>query len=318
MSRVVEREHRIKLPYVFAVGVFAVSFYLAMFYSVGYSAGRSDQRQSQFRTHLAKESSDTIKRVCDQKNPTDQLECVRNVITAEYEENYNESNNKAQRDTAEWVRWTGIIAAVQTIISGLGLIALLTTIKQGHKALKSAQKANSIASRNSRLEMRAYIAFERIRLVPIIHPKSRKISRVRLLADFRNFGKTPATLTGGLLKIQAFPTNENSNNWDAEDINKINNYKSTSYPDKTFTIGDIDMDTIDISFLKGNYKKNTKIQVLSYVIYQDIFLETHHTREIIEISIRQNPEDIIIESHEDVKDIMDTLFVEISLETDVT
>lgn len=85
--------------------------------------------------------------------------------------------------------WSMRLTIIGSILSGLGLIALVETLRQGRKALERAQQANLIADNASRVGLRAYLAFN----MEVIKVDLDGISPfIELRFSIRNTGQTPA------------------------------------------------------------------------------------------------------------------------------
>ncbi|MBM6577860.1 hypothetical protein KCP91_15860 [Microvirga sp. SRT01] len=85
--------------------------------------------------------------------------------------------------------WSMRLTIVGSLLSGLGLIALVETLRQGRKALERARQANYIADNASRIGLRAYLAFNiEVLKVDLDGPKP----TIDLKFLIRNTGQTPA------------------------------------------------------------------------------------------------------------------------------
>lgn len=65
------------------------------------------------------------------------------------------SANEAQ---ARWARWSAYAAVVQFIVSGIGLVALIYTLRQTDSSLRVARRANLIARQIGEAQTRAYLS----------------------------------------------------------------------------------------------------------------------------------------------------------------
>jgi len=85
--------------------------------------------------------------------------------------------------------WSIRLTIVGSILSGLGLIALVETLRQGRKALDRARKANEIADNASKIGLRAYLAFNlEVLNVDLDGPNP----TIELKFSLKNTGQTPA------------------------------------------------------------------------------------------------------------------------------
>lgn len=106
---------------------------------------------------------------------------------------HGEDNEKrdlaAQEATAGWAFWMVVLSSFQIALNGLGLWALLRTIKQGERTLAVTQTSSEEARRIGEAQVKAYLS--------IISGEIR-VSSTRAILSFsiKNTGQSPARATG--------------------------------------------------------------------------------------------------------------------------
>ena len=179
-----------------AVIVFAIAGYWLMFYSMGASTARHDERAQRYGAAYAADAVDRVEKQCVGLLGRRLAECATEIVDASRESQRSESDLGAQWEAANWVKWAGVLAAAQLFISGLGLYALLETIKQGRNALKRARKANQIARHTAKMQLRPYLYLESVDHLIVWRQQVKHFDMLnpspKVTIPLKNFGQTPA------------------------------------------------------------------------------------------------------------------------------
>ena len=176
--------------------VVAIAGYWLMFYSMGASTARHDERAQKYGAAYAADAVDRVEKQCVGLLGRRLAECATEIVDASRESQRSESDLGAQWEAANWVKWASILAAAQLLISGLGLVALLETIKQGRNALKRARKANRIARHTAKMQLRPYLHLESVDHLIVWLQTVKQFSVLNpnptVTISLKNFGQTPA------------------------------------------------------------------------------------------------------------------------------
>ncbi|MDT8758246.1 hypothetical protein MZO42_06010 [Sphingomonas psychrotolerans] len=114
--------------------------------STSEAAKRTERRPQQSETNHAGVLG-FAQELISNPQPTDDIERANRELAA-------------QENTAAWAFWMTLVTGGQLLLSGLGLGALLATIKQGRDALKRATEANELARAAHVTETRPWLVFE--------------------------------------------------------------------------------------------------------------------------------------------------------------
>lgn len=149
-----------------------VALYCAMFFSMGLQSGRNDERTEKYSNYYRDYAAQRIEKECAGiASATQQRECIAEIVDAQRESQRGESDLGAQWQAANWVLWATVIGAIQLVVSGFGLWALLETIQQGragvaaaqagadsaHRANMTAAEANGISKETMQRQLRPYV-----------------------------------------------------------------------------------------------------------------------------------------------------------------
>lgn len=116
--------------------------------------------------------------ICSDGLAIEQCSALRSAIAAE--------------DTALIAKWMLWVTTAALLASNLALLALFLTYKQGQRALRVAQDANTVSERNGHAQARAYLVLEEVSAR--LQPHTNKVGSAFLLYEpvFFNSGMSPA------------------------------------------------------------------------------------------------------------------------------
>lgn len=179
-----------------AVIVLAVSVYWLMFYSMGASSARNDERAERYTAIYAADAAQQVKKDCAGLAGNALAECAVAVVDATRESQRGESDLGAQWQAANWVLWATLIAGAQLIATIMGLVyireTLLATVKAVEdtgEATAAMRESNQIMKDANERLLRPYLNFEDAK-EPQKGQRFERGGKVPFV--FKNFGQTPA------------------------------------------------------------------------------------------------------------------------------
>src|SRR5207253_6183545 len=107
--------------YAAAVVLFGVAACWWMFYDIGYSSGRHQERAHVESEHYAADASRYLSEHCGTLAGAALRKCIYEAAQTEREGQHNESDLAAQWKAADWVLWAAIISGAQLIFTIIGL-----------------------------------------------------------------------------------------------------------------------------------------------------------------------------------------------------
>ena len=187
--------------------ILALVLSCALVWIVAFSAGRQEEHQHQQAVAADMGGS-------DHREPPQQADTDHAGVPA-FAERFisnpepSDGNDRERRDlaaqenTAAWAFWMALLSAAQLVLSGLGLIALLATIRQGRDAITKAGEANAISQQVAEADLRPYLFVDRLNLLDITHftdkieedGETKEIPsgfHARVCIYLKNYGKVPA------------------------------------------------------------------------------------------------------------------------------
>lgn len=188
---------RIALVGASIVGVAGIFLYWWMFYDMGASSARHEERAKIERGHYAADTPERVEKECSGLQGAAQLECVANIVDTQRENRRNESDLAAQWKAADWVMWASILAGAQLISTLIGLYyvkrtldATMLAVEDTSEATEAMREANRIASAATENQLRAWLSVT-------LTGKARMdimngLPRVKLSFSVRNKGGSPA------------------------------------------------------------------------------------------------------------------------------
>jgi hypothetical protein len=246
-----------------AIGVFcflAILGLIALIYAVGSLNGKQgEQRYAPPHAH-AQNSKDDIERACLRANPADVIECVTERVEASEETARTEQDLTAQQRAA----WAALIGAgfslLSLLVSGLGLWALLETIKQGRTALKATREAIDA----EKYGQRAWMCYENFS-VDFVEGNDQSAVGLRFLTRWQNCGQTPALNVRIYTELRFVPRDD-----------PIPRFEAPHAVESAMNVGPGKLSNGRARFLDGRAVEAARqrlvmIYLYNHVLYQDIF-----------------------------------------------
>lgn len=153
----------------------------------GYYNAKSD-------AYSAMTEAETKQRVQDCFATTSDIDpavCVREAIASGRDDERSEQDLGAQQEMAKWAFWLLMCTILQSLVGGLGFVALIITIRQG-------REANYIARQTAKTQLRAYLAGGG---ATISEASTDRGNCDQIVFNISNKGATPALMTKTTVQI---------------------------------------------------------------------------------------------------------------------
>lgn len=151
----------------FLVACAGIGAYWWMFYDMGASTARNEERARIEREHYAADAPERVEKECSGLDRPAQLKCVLEIVNSQRESQRNESDLAAQWKAADWVAWASILAGAQLISTLLGLYyvkrtldATLLAVEDTGEATEAMKEANRIAATTADAQLRPYLSID--------------------------------------------------------------------------------------------------------------------------------------------------------------
>lgn len=184
----------------FLVACVGIGAYWWMFYDMGASTARNEERARIEREHYAADTPNRIQQECSGLSGAAQLECISKAVDSERENRRNESDLAAQWKAADWVAWASILAGAQLISTLLGLWyvkrtldATLLAVEDTGEATKAMKEANEIAREGLVIQNRAWLRVDAAVVGTLEITGEQPEVRASIEFTITNVGGTPAT-----------------------------------------------------------------------------------------------------------------------------
>lgn len=211
---------RVIAPVVGCLGLAAIpAAYVAGF-------GQADYlRQTGCQTTEPGPASNQQKHECATQGDTDRAGVPRiaeRIISNPEPQNADDRERRdlaAQEATAVWAFWVVFFSALQALISAVGLVALVYTLRQTDKSLWLAREANKHSEDTAKCQLRAYLGISDYEFDPITFETFNTSARITIEA--KNFGQTPARGALCFIKVACTPWGSDPEwpkKWDYESV----------------------------------------------------------------------------------------------------
>lgn len=173
----------------------SILLFLATLIAVSRLNGQQSERRQHYPQHHAQSARQTAEIVCVGANPARVFDCVYERMAASQERAQADQDLEAQQAMANWALAMVIVTFMTALISGVGLFALLATIRQGREGLRRAEESYRLADGTAKRQLRAYLVTRNVTV---------KWVRVGKIPEFsvflRNVGQTPAYEVRAIIK----------------------------------------------------------------------------------------------------------------------
>lgn len=151
---------------------------------VGISSAPNAVTAEHYSQQYAGHTKERIESECGSLEPADLRDCVEEIVEASRESQRGEHDLTTQQSMAKWTFWMFLASMGGLAISGVALLALLSSLDQTKTAIRDNRELGE-------RELRAYVLLQGIEVEEI---KSGQVnSSYRVFVTWKNSGQTPAS-----------------------------------------------------------------------------------------------------------------------------